>query len=285
MKSNHPTTRAGYVASVTILALASLTSYAPADQSPTTAPADAKTAPQKPPHERRDKFERGERNDRGERPDRPRRFDRFDRGPGEPVRREPPDEKEWASITEFAKANFPNRIQAYEELEAKRGKGSRIAEMIRQRVAVRYRMLDRAKNDNPAFYEQALTQAKLEDDVWGRVRELKNNPEDAELRGQVREKVSALVQSLLAEREQRLQNMRESLDREQQRLTDDKTNFDKLVERQFDMMLAGGLDDSEGRGPRPRDDDRDDPRPPRDRPGDRSDDNPDGPPPPPPPGN
>jgi hypothetical protein len=218
-----------------------------AEPPPSTAPAENDRS-EKSPRAKRDRPDHPSRMDRLDRFD---RFDRFDRGPFESVRREPPDDKEWADIISFSNIHFPNRCKAYAELEARRGKESRVVQIVRQRMAVRYRMLDRAKNDNPDFYTQAITQAKLEDDVWGQVRELKNNPDDTNLQTSVREKVAELVQSLLSQRQERLQNMQKTLEREQQRLADDKANIDKLVQRQLDKMLTGDIDAPDTRHPDP----------------------------------
>ncbi|MBC7784619.1 MAG: hypothetical protein H7144_12345 [Burkholderiales bacterium] len=153
-----------------------------------------------------------------------------------PARQDPPSDAEWEEVAKFAQENLPNRWKMYEEVvQAKRPNA---IEAIKLRMANRYRALQRTRGDNPGVYRALLEQAKLEDDVWAAVRDLRANPGDTGMRESVREKIKALVRANLDERTRRIENMKAALEREEGRLIDDREHEEQLIDTQMEQMTT-----------------------------------------------
>ncbi len=174
---------------------------------------------------------------------------RFETGP---VKQDPPTAEEWTDIAEFAKTNLPNRWKMFQDVVTARGEAAPVVKSIKQRIAVRYRTLQRTRANGSRFYDKAAEQLQLEDDVWGEVRKLKNDPQNEALRASARNKVQVLVQSILDERGQRIDRMKEMLEGEENSLAQDRENVESFVDTQMAAMLSDQMPgDGAGRPARP----------------------------------
>lgn len=158
--------------------------------------------------------------------------------------------EEWQVISEFMQENFPNRWAVYQQVSSTPGR-EMLARELRRRIAIRYRQLERIRQDNESLYDVTLQQAKAEDQVWGTVRawrELSEKASDSE-RTSVLEKLQSEVRALLErnfkERETRLNNIRQALEREQKQLDEDRQRIDDMVEARVQTLTS----DNPFRGP------------------------------------
>ncbi len=163
--------------------------------------------------------------------------ERFNENRPNAVSQEAPDDEEWKEISEFASQNMPNRWKMFEEIRAIRKDDARVVQNIKQRLAVRYRQLMRAKTNFPNLYDTLTEQAKKEDDVWGALQVYRNSKLDSD-RAILQDKVRALVTNLLEERQKRIDQMRENLSEEETRLKEDRDRIDNLVTRRMDQIIT-----------------------------------------------
>lgn len=154
-----------------------------------------------------------------------------------PIAQEPPTEEEWKEVLNFAEEHMPNRIRFYRDLVAARGENAPVVRNIRHRLTMRYRVLQRTRAENWRFYDRALDQLRLEDEVWGEVRSLKADPQNETLRASVRAKVYALTQSLLDERGYRIARVKEIIENEEAALAEARENIDSMVNDQMQTLL------------------------------------------------
>lgn len=101
---------------------------------------------------------------------------------------------------------------------------------------------------DPALFEVAIEQFRLEDQIIGHLQAARgargtgNEAAADEAVAKAMEAVRSYAAGSLKERESRIQRMRDDLSREEQRLEQDRTNFDTLVERlleRFQRSLPG----------------------------------------------
>lgn len=151
--------------------------------------------------------------------------------------------EEWQVISEFMQENFPNRWAVYQQVSSTPGR-EMLARELRRRIVGRYRQLERIRNDNESLYNITIEQAKAEDRVWGTVRtwrELSEKNADSE-RASVLEKLRSEVRVLLErnfkERETRLNNIRQALEREQKQLEEDRQRIDDIVESRVKTLTS-----------------------------------------------
>lgn len=205
---------------------------------------------------------------------------RQDRSGGDNQRgwREPTAE-EWDAAVLFLKEHNPRRLAIYEEAVAswRKSQGEVVdpeAELprnirgARARIYTRVHFLRMLEEHDPELYEFALGQFRLEDQVIGHLQDAR----DAEKAGDedamasaleaADEAVRAYAEGTLKERKDRIERMRRELNREEERLEQDRTNFDRLVERlkeRFERSLPGRSRDGDrdgNRGDRERDGER-----------------------------
>lgn len=182
------------------------------------------------------------------RPDRGRSFERVwgggrERGgfmqgrPPESYRDEElPSEEDWQEMVEFMKANSPVRLEMYEKLAAAFGNEHQRTQFARRRIAGRYRELEAMKSRHSEMYEFGLKQAQLEDRILGTLRELRTVTDEDPIRAKLRGLVGDYVENFMDEREARLKHLREMVERETQKIKDDRESIDKLVDRQLEKF-------------------------------------------------
>jgi hypothetical protein len=192
--------------------------------------------------------------------------DRQDRGGDRDNRgfwREPSPE-EWEAAVIFLREHNPRRLAIYEAAveEWRRDQGAEAdpnAELprsirgARARIYSRVHFLRQLEGFDPELYQFALEQFELEDKIIGSLQDARDaeraGDKDAAARAQAAadEAVRAYAEGTLQEREDRIDRLRRELGREEQRLEQDRSNFDTLVERlkeRFERSLPGrGRDD------------------------------------------
>jgi hypothetical protein len=149
---------------------------------------------------------------------------------------DPPDDEEWDQITEFMREHAPFRWSQYlkfEETTTALGRESMLLQNLRRRMAMRFRQLQLIRAERREMYEFLVAQAKLEDRIVGILADLRTRPDDVGLRDELRLSARSFVENSLRERADRLERLRESLEREQRELERDRQGMDALVDRQI----------------------------------------------------
>lgn len=179
-------------------------------------------------------------------------------GAGErhPERRDP-SEQEWEETVVFLEAHAPRRLEMYENFvewiekrkgsqspptrtggEERIGRGPEgIIRIARSRMFHRVDSLRHLEEADPELYTFALRQFELEDEIYAAmsdVREARASEDTAaleEAEERAHEVIRRYAQNSFAERESRIERLREELEREQERLQRDRENLDDVVRR------------------------------------------------------
>jgi len=152
-------------------------------------------------------------------------------------------EEEWQQISTFMKENFPKRWDVFVTIQGTQGK-ERLALDMRFRIIHRYRSLLGMQAMTPNVYEVAMQQARAEDDMWGAVRAWQDVADSQDTaardaaREQLREKVKDVLRKALDDRKNRLENLQETIEREQKQLASDAQNIDTLVQTRVDQLTS-----------------------------------------------
>lgn len=150
--------------------------------------------------------------------------------PSEAERLEP-TESEWRAAADAMRPHTPNALRRIER--APKNVPAR-ARMMRALVD-RYRELQRIERRDPQQYKRELEQTELEDQILGVARQIarESDPGSAkEMRTQLRDLVSKLVDARIANREARLEKLSATIEAERQRLAKDRQDREKSIERQ-----------------------------------------------------
>jgi hypothetical protein len=177
-----------------------------------------------------------------------------------------PSPEEWEAAVVFLREHNPRRLAIYEAevAEWRKDQGAEVdpnAELprsirgARTRIYSRVHFLRQLEGFDPELYQFALKQFELEDKIIGSLQDARNaeraGDKEAAARAQAAadEAVRAYAEGTLQEREDRIERLRRELGREEQRLEQDRSNFDSLVDRlkeRFERSLPGrGRDDSD----------------------------------------
>jgi hypothetical protein len=148
-----------------------------------------------------------------------------------------PDEDEWRQTTEMISEISPARWQFFEQVM---GRPQR-AERAKRFLFARSSELRELQKTNPNLFEARVEQVRLEDEIFRldtAVREAGANSagEADQLRAQLRERVADWVRKDLAERELRLTQLQERLDRERAALDADRDRADEIAERRTEVI-------------------------------------------------
>lgn len=185
-------------------------------------------------------------------------------GPGDGPGRGPqrgwsePTPEEWEQALAFLRENSPHRLKIYERFEqewrqqhdstTEPAQLPRSLRGARARFAARVQLLKMLEERDPPLFEVAIEQFRLEDQIIGHLhaaRESRGAGNEAaadEAIASAMVAVRAYAAGSLKERESRIERMRQDLSREEQRLEQDRANFDTLVERlleRFQRSLPG----------------------------------------------
>jgi hypothetical protein len=144
------------------------------------------------------------------------------------------DREDLNEAMEFTRKYMPNLGKAIEEAEP----GSPPRQRLMRYAVERWRSLQRVQRDDPDQYYAALERLKSHDEVFTLVRRLNEAPEDQRpaLQAQVRERMRQIMLDLLAEREQRIENLRRMLSREEELLNTDRDQIDDLTEKRVEQL-------------------------------------------------
>jgi hypothetical protein len=146
------------------------------------------------------------------------------------VERLEPTESEWRAAADAMRPHTPNALRRIERAPNVPAR----ARMMRALVD-RYRELQRIERRDPQQYKRELEQTELEDQILGVARQIARESDPAsakEMRTQLRDLVSKLVDARIASREARLEKLSATLAAERQRLAKDRQDREKSIERQ-----------------------------------------------------
>lgn len=136
----------------------------------------------------------------------------------------------------FMKEHAPVRYKAMQAIVKPQEKNAVETYAIRAIVPLR-----RSERDDPELYKTTVHRMEVEDrvfDLAGQVHRAAAGTDVTDLRKQLRDQVSADVDVRLAEQRLRLESLRQTVEKEQQRLDRDLARRDKLVDEQFDRLLV-----------------------------------------------
>jgi hypothetical protein len=151
----------------------------------------------------------------------------------------PPSEEEWKLVEAFAALYSPNRLALLNKMRDSHEPGYRMAQGF---LVSRYRAIASMKEHDPDLYTARVEGLKLEDSVFGAV-EAGDGAADApaDKKAALREDVTKLVASNLAERERRIKRMEEILADQEKQLETDKIRQDQLVDEKMKDIERDGV--------------------------------------------
>ncbi len=164
------------------------------------------------------------------------------RGGGRWMRGEISDE-DWQDISAFMQENFPKRWDVYVTLSKKPGRET-LARDMKYRIANRYRRLMFMQQTNPNLYDVALQQARIEDEIWGAVREWQQASDSHDTSARetahqlLRDKVKQVLLKSFEERRTRLEALRQAVEHEQKQLAGDVESLDALITARVDHLTS-----------------------------------------------
>ena len=149
----------------------------------------------------------------------------------------PPTDEQWRQVWSFLQDNqLPNR-QAWYDLQAQQLASDPAAlNELRARMSLRVRGLRRLQENNPDLYDFFLRQMRNEDTILGLVMQSNAEPADEAVETKLRDEVRTRVESFLAERQRRLNELQKRLADEQTELSADRERLDTLVDQQVERF-------------------------------------------------
>lgn len=236
-----PTPRAGIIVVAVATSLAAL-SPAHALTQPTTDPATTPSAtqPADPPREDRREGQNQDEQGRDGNARDGRELNSADSGQGrggmgrinwDSVPDPAANAESWAEITAFMREHSAFRWSIYERFEAEK-RDPKLLEVSRKRIAWRYGRLQFQKERDQAYYDLYLERFRIEDGVLRRIEKLRSDGASKELDDEVNREIGKWYDSQFAERTKRLEQIRESLKREEEHLANDKGRKDELIQKQ-----------------------------------------------------
>src|SRR5687768_4630439 len=187
-----------------------------------------------------------------------------------------PTPDQWEEAVAFLKEHNPRRLAIYDRAvdEWRKSQGQAVGPETelprsirgaRSRIYTRVHFLRLLEERDPELYSFALRQFQLEDQIIGSLEDARAAEKAGDEAARERalaaadEAVRAYAEGTLTERKDRIERMRRELEREEERLEQDRTNFDSLVERlkeRFKRSLPGGDGDRSRDGEGDREGDR-----------------------------
>ena len=138
---------------------------------------------------------------------------------------------------EFMRENAPNRWQAVQTLP---DDGSALQRNVMGFVIARYRMLEGIREEDPKLYETKVQQLRAEDALYGLLSD-GSTPQDREkVRGELTKTSKRLFELTLAERAQRIERLKQMVEREEQNLASDQKQMDTMVSARVDALITEG---------------------------------------------
>lgn len=141
-----------------------------------------------------------------------------------------------AAATDFIRENAPNRWRALESLPEEGG----MRRGVLLYALARYRNIQAVKQDDEQLYQIKLKQLRTEDELYGILTSLQTPEERQAEQSRITTATRALVDLELAERQRRLDRMREALKREEQSLASDREHVAEITERKSSALINQG---------------------------------------------
>jgi hypothetical protein len=168
---------------------------------------------------------------------------------------EPPTQAEWEESLPFLKEHSPKRLEAINNMPDERRSKWRLMGFL----AKQYQNIQRIKQDDGELAQIVTNRMELEDAVYGLVaqfRDAKRGGEtgkQAEMRREIHQKVTELVDTNIKERRERIARLQRTLKQESERLADDEKSRDSLVDKRVQSLIDGqpAVDDGRGQADQP----------------------------------
>lgn len=167
--------------------------------------------------------------------------DRGEGRPGERLRsrmaeRAQGTEEEVAEAMQFMTEHSPNRVRAMEALPesgaSRRG--------VMAFVLARYRALQAVKEEDPRLYDIKVKQVESEDELYGLLAPTRTISERERMRDKIRIATKAMIEQNIAEREHRLERLRQQLQREEQKVNADRSQMEARVDARAQVLIQEG---------------------------------------------
>lgn len=147
-----------------------------------------------------------------------------------------PSEEDVAETMTFMREHSPNRVKAMENLPEEGAAQRRVLPFM----VARYRALQAVKDEDPQLYDLNVKQIEIEDELYGLVASARRIGEREKLHDRIRAVVKRQEETNFAEREHRLNRLRESLRREEKKLADDRAQIDGLADSRTGELIQQG---------------------------------------------
>jgi hypothetical protein len=163
---------------------------------------------------------------------------------------QPLSQKDIADAMIYMKDKSPNRYQALNSLPETTLAEKERKKNLQELTARNYLNWMRQLNEDPELYSVILRSIEAEDDVFGLVSKLSTEkPEEkAANNARLREAVSKIVDLGIQERHLRLDRLQKTIKEQQQKLQEDSSHRETLVEERLKTILGEGLVPSSGGG-------------------------------------
>jgi hypothetical protein len=141
-----------------------------------------------------------------------------------------PSDKEWADIQQFMKENSPRRWNAYINDLSDEQQGN-----LKRTIIRRYFALQLLKSSQPKMYQARLERMRVEDDVFGLRRDLKEAAptEKGKIEAKLKSKLGKLVDLSVQEHRMRIERFQELIAHEQEQLSHEQNDRQHIIEEQL----------------------------------------------------
>ena len=135
-------------------------------------------------------------------------------------------DKEQEDVAAFIRQAAPNRWAALEALP----ENGTFRRGIMVYVVARWRHLQMLREDDPALYDIKVHQLTVEDNIYGLLACTRGPADREALRKKLHDKVAELVKLTLADRQHRIERLRQALKTEEDRLSQDQAAMESLIQ-------------------------------------------------------
>ena len=153
------------------------------------------------------------------------------------VRAAQPSDEDVAETMAFMREHSPNRVKAMESLAEDSAARRRVLPFM----VARYRALQAVKEEDAQLYGLDVKQMEIEDELYGLLAPARKVGDRENIRERIKDAVRKQVETNLAERELRLKRLRESLQREQEKLAEDRGHVDRVMDSRTNMLVQEGV--------------------------------------------
>jgi hypothetical protein len=147
-----------------------------------------------------------------------------------------PTEEEWTKVSAFMQQELPNSWSLFQRMPENVWR----REEAKRRIFQRYQELHKDK-DSPALFEVKLKQAKLGDEILPLVAEVReaNDADRPALEGKLRSKVKEKIDAELKERELKIQDLAQKLEKEKVKLSEDRVKMEASLDARVKNLIRG----------------------------------------------